>query len=325
MGTHYDHFTLEDRCQLFSLMELGLSKTEIAQRLGRNRSSIYRELGRNRRVDGYNPISAERRAWARKLRGSRIERSTHLRDYVEDRLAMGWSPEQIAGRMELDEVDHTVSTESIYRYVYSPAGRRTGLPRYLAQRKSKRGRRVRNGKREPAIPDRVPISQRPESVAQRCEFGHWEGDLVHFRRQRDILLTLHERTTRLTLVRRLHSKDAGDTAEAIVTELQGLPGIARRSITHDNGGEFARHEKVRQKIAMPAYFCDPHSPWQRGSIENTNGRLRRELPRKTSLSDYSDADLDDIVWILNSTPRKCLGFQTPIEAFAQHLGVALEM
>ncbi len=120
MGTHYDHFTLEARCQLFSLMELGLSKTEIAQRLGRNRSSIYRELGRNRRVDGYNPISAERRAWARKLRGSRIERSTHLRDYVEDRLAMGWSPEQIAGRMELDEVDHTVSTESIYRYVYSP-------------------------------------------------------------------------------------------------------------------------------------------------------------------------------------------------------------
>lgn len=148
---------------------------------------------------------------------------------------------------------------------------------------------------------------------------------MHFRRQRDILLTLQERSTRLTLARRLHSKNSDETASAIVAELGGLPASALRTITHDNGGEFARHVAVKKQIGLTAYFCDPHSPWQRGGIENGNGLLRRDLPRHASLSDYDDTDIDDIVWMLNSTPRKCLGFQTPIEAFAQQLGVALEM
>lgn len=306
-------------------MEIGLSVAEIARRLGRHRGTVHRELERNRNVDGYRPDSAERRAWARKLRGSRIERSTRLGDHVRDRLAMGWSPEQIAGRMELEELDHATSTESIYRYVFSPAGRRDNLPKYLAQRKSRRGRRARNGRREPAIPNRVSIHQRPDAVEQRNEFGHWEGDLMHFRNQRDILLTLQERSTRLTLARRLHSKNSDDIAEAIVAELGGLPSQALQTITHDNGGEFARHETVKNRIGLIPYFCDPHSPWQRGGIENANGRIRVDLPRKTNLSDYNDTDIDDIVWMLNSTPRKCLGFQTPIEAFAKQLGVALEM
>ena len=121
---------------------------------------------------------------------------------------MGWSPEQIAGRMELDGSEHRVSAESIYRHAYSPVGRLAGLPRLLAQRKPKRGRRRRNGPREPAIPNRTPIHQRPTKAHLRSQFGHWEGDLMHFRRQRDILLTLQERRSRLTLVRRLLSKDA---------------------------------------------------------------------------------------------------------------------
>ena len=325
MGKRYNHFTLAERCRLMGMIEMGLPVTEIARRLGRHRGTIHRELDRNRNVDGYRPDSAERRAWARKLRGSKIERSTRLGEHVRDRLAMGWSPEQIAGRMELEGVEHAISVESIYRHIFSPAGRRDSLPKYLPQRKSRRGRRARNGKREPSIPNRIPIGQRPESVEDRAEFGHWEGDLVHFSRQRDILLTLHERSTRLTLVRRLQSKDASDTADAIIAELHGLPGKACKTITHDNGGEFARHTKVENALGMPAYFCDPHSPWQRGGVENSNGRVRVELPRKTDLSAYSDADIDDIVWIMNSTPRKCLGFQTPIEALAQQLGVALEL
>jgi IS30 family transposase len=325
MGTRYDHFSLEERCQLRGMMTMGLSKAEMARRLDRHRSTIDRELGRNSNVDGYRPDSAERRAWARKLRGSKIERSTRLCEHVRSHLAMGWTPEIIAGRMELDGVEHSVCAESIYRHIFSPAGRREGLPKYLPQRKSRRGRRARNGKREPSIPNRIPISQRPESVEDRTEFGHWEGDLVHFTRQRDILLTLHERSTRLTLVRRLKSKDSNDTADAIIAELHGLPGEACKTITHDNGGEFARHAKVKDALQMPAYFCHPHSPWQRGGVENANGRVRVELPRKTDLAAYSGADIDDIVWTMNSTPRKCLGFQTPIEAFAQKLGVALEM
>lgn len=148
---------------------------------------------------------------------------------------------------------------------------------------------------------------------------------MHFRRQRDILLTLQERKSRLTLARRLGSKDADSTAAALVAELGGLPETARRTITHDNGGEFARHHIVTDQIGLRAFFCDPHSPWQRGSIENANGRLRRDFPRKTSLGDYSDDDIDDVIWNLNSTPRKCLSYRTPIEAFAANLGVALEM
>ena len=238
---------------------------------------------------------------------------------------MGWSPEQIAGRMELEGSDHAISADSIYRHAYSPAGRRAGLPRLLAQRKPKRGRRRRNGRREPAIPNRTPIHQRPTKAHLRSQFGHWEGDLMHFRRQRDILLTLQERRSRLTLARRLLSKDADLAASAIVGELRWLPARARRTITHDNGGEFARHEAVTSAIGLHAYFCDPHSPWQRGSIENANGRLRRDLPRKTSLAGYTDADIDDVIWNLNGTPRKCLGYRTPVEAFAANLGVALEM
>lgn len=226
--------------------------------------------------------------------------------------------------MELDREDHVISTESIYRHVFSRAGRCDGLPKYLAQRKSRRGRRARNGKREPSIPNRVHIHQRPDCVAERAEFGHWEGDLMHFRSQRDILLTLQEKSTRITLVQRLHSKSSEDTANAIIAELGGLPEQALRTLTHDNGGEFVRHEAVKDWIGMPAYFCDPHSPWQRGGIENANGRIRRELPRSTRLSEYRETDIEDIVWMLNSTPRKCLGFRTPIEAFAQQLGVALE-
>ncbi len=325
MGTRYSHLSLEERCRLRGLMEMRLSISEIARQLGRHRSTVQRELGRNRCADGYRPDSAERRAWARKLRGSRIARSTRLRAHVEDRLAMGWSPEQIAGRMELDGSEPAISPESIYRHAYSPAGRRAGLHRLLAQRRPKRGRRRRNGQRAPAIPNRTPIQQRPTKAHLRSQFGHWEGDLMHFRRQRDILLTLQERRSRLTLARRLLSKDADLAAEAVAEELGGLPAKARRTITHDNGGEFARHEAVTEAIGLHAYFCDPHSPWQRGSIENSHGRLRRDLPRKTALQEYTDADIDDVIWNLNATPRKCLGYRTPIEAFATNLGVALEV
>jgi IS30 family transposase len=167
MGTKYSHLTVEERCRLRGMIEMGLNISEMARRLSRHRATVHRELERNRCADGYRPDGAARRAWARKLRGSRIERSIRLRAHVEDRLAMGWSPEQIAGRMELEESEHAISTESIYRHAYSPAGRRAGLPRLLAQRKSKRGRRRRNGRREPAIPNRTPIHLRPTKAHLR--------------------------------------------------------------------------------------------------------------------------------------------------------------
>ena len=237
---------------------------------------------------------------------------------------MGWSPEQIAGRLRRQTAQHRISHESIYRWIYGPIGRRERLQRYLARAKPRRGRRPRVGRREPAILNRTPIHWRPAKASCRTEFGHWEADLMHFRRQRDALLTLQERTTRITLGGRLASKRAAPTMDQIVAKLAVLPKRARRSATFDNGGEWARHERLRAELAMRTYFCDPYSPWQRGGIENANGVLRRDVPRHATLSDYRDHDLDALLWAFNTTPRKCLAFQTPLEAFALQLSVALE-
>jgi IS30 family transposase len=302
---------------------MGLGVAEIARRLGRHRATIYREIERNRCiVGGYRPESADNRAWARKLRGSRIARSILLRQHVEDRLAMGWSPEQIVGRMELEGSEHRISVESIYRHVWSLEGRKAGLPRLLRQRKRKRGRGRRRGTRVP-IPDRVPIHDRPENANLRSEIGHWEGDVMHFRKGADALLTLEDRCSRLTLARRLRGMDADGCARAIIAELKPLPPPARRSLTCDNGGEFADHARVTAWTEVAAYFCDPGCPGQRGSIENTHGRLRKPLPRRTQLAEIPDAEIARLVHNLNTTPRKCLGWRTPLEVFNRQLAAEL--
>jgi IS30 family transposase len=325
MGRQYRQLTLEERHKLFQLREAGLSIGAIAERLGRHRSTLYRELARNRRASGaYLPETAARFAWARRRRGSKLERPSPLGDLVRQRLAMGWSPEQIAGRLRRDVSEHRASHETIYRCIYSPAGRRERLHRYLCRAKPRRGRRHRGSRREPMIPNRTPIHWRPSKANSRSQFGPWEGDLVHFRRQRDALLARQERKTRLLLGGRLASKAAGGAAGAIEARLAGLPRRARRSITFDNGGEFARHEQLTNRLGLRTSFCDPHAPWQRGGIENANGGLRRDVPRRAPLAGYSDADLDDLFWGFNTTPRRCLGFQTPLEVFAAQLGVALE-
>ena len=173
----------------------------------------------------------------------------------------------------------------------------------------------------PPIPNRISIHDRPESVKDRTEPGHWEADLMLFGGQRPALLTMTERKSRFLMLERLPDRTADTTARAMKTLLSCLPETTRKTITLDNGGEFYRHDK----LPVPAYFCDPHSPWQRGSIENANGVLRRSLPRKTNINQWSENDLIDIMWTYNTTPRKCLGYLTPLEAFAKDHGVALEI
>jgi transposase, IS30 family len=326
MGRHYEQLSLGERHLLFRLHEAGTAVSEIADRLGRHRSTVSRELRRNRRADGgYPPETAQRFAWARRLRGSKIARRSRLGRSVRDRLAMGWSPEQIAGRLRREGAEHGISHEPIYRHVYSPAGRRERLHRYLCQAKARRGRRARKGRREPMIGVRTPIHWRPSAANSRAQFGHREGDLMHFRRQRDALLTLQERKTRLAVAAPLPSKCADLTAGAVIARLAGLPRRARRSLTLDNGGEFAHHDRLERELNLRTYSCDPYSAWQRGGVENANGVLRRDVPRHATLSHYTAADIDDLLGAFNTTPRKCLGFRTPLEAFAQQLGVALEL
>jgi transposase, IS30 family len=216
---------------------------------------------------------------------------------------MGWSPEQIAGGWSSTERSTGISAESIYRHAYSPAGRRAGLPRLLAQRKPKRGRRRRNGRREPAIPNRTPIHQRPTKAHLRSQFGHWEGDLMHFRRQRDILLTLQERRSRLTLARRLLSKDADRRR----SHRRGAGRAAGQGAPH-------HHPRQRRRVRAARGRHRRHRPRSLllRPAQPVAARLDRERqrpapprpPRKTSLGDYTDADIDDVIWNLNTTPRE---------------------
>ena len=237
---------------------------------------------------------------------------------------MGWSPEQIAGRLRLKESEHRVSVESIYRFIYRPRVKPEKLYRFLPRAKATRGRRYLKRRREP-IPGRRSIHERPQAVENREEFGHWEGDLMQFRTQRGNLLTLCERKTRFSIAAPLKTKTASETDATLQAILAAFPPEARRTISYDNGPEFALHRNLEAALGTEAFFCDPHSPWQRGTIENTNGIFRRDMPRKTDISNYSAQDIADLAWAINSTPRKCLGFKTPAEAFLKNLTVALEM
>ena len=319
MGQAYNHLTLEDRCSIARLHEGGQSIRQIAAALDRAPSTISRELSRNRgsRV-GYRPVYAEEQARARRWTGSRLERDDALRGIVLGCLERGWSPEQIAGWMREEKTKTRISHESIYRFIYAQL-RRTNegaWRRYLPRAKSKRGKRSTQG-RSPAsfIQDRVEIAARPTYVASRRYGGHWEVDLMQFRAYGQALLVAHERKSRVVLLAKQPSKAADPTVRQLVAWFEPLGRRVCRTITFDNGTEFAQHYRLNRQLGIKTYFCQPHSPWQKGGIENAIGRLRRPLPRKTDLARLERDDLDDCVAAYNNTPRKCLGFKTPAQVF----------
>jgi IS30 family transposase len=319
MGKHYGQLDLDERIELSWHHDAGKARSEIARIMGRHPATIGRELRRNNLPNaGYKPASADRMALSRRRRRSKIERLSLLGDHVRDHLAMGWSPEQIAGRLRLEGSQHSVSHESIYRFIYRWPIRREKLHCYLTRAKATRGRRYFKRRREP-IPGRRTIHERGQAIDDRGQFGHWEGDLMQFRTQKGNLVVVIERKTGLTLAGGLPRKTAEATAAKLTDLLSGLPEVARRSITFDNGSEFAEHDKLERELGLQTFFCDPHAPWQRGSIENANGILRRDLPRKTDFADYSEQDIQDLVWANNTTPRKRLGYRTPAEAFLHQL------
>jgi IS30 family transposase len=248
-----------------------------------------------------------------------MERDEALRELVIEKLSIGWSPEQIAGWLELQPGAQTISHESIYRFIDRQIRRtkdytwRLLLPR----QKSKRGWRGRKGG-SPAlhIKDRVSIGQRPDSVEDRSVPGHWEADLMLFSRYGQAALALHERKTRFLFLTRQPSKAATPVANQLASWLGPMPEPLRRSITFDNGTEFAFHHIVKATIGIETYFCDTHSPWQKGGVENAIGRLRRWMPRKTNLEDVEPELLEAYAQAYNNTPRKCLGFKTPAELFS---------
>lgn len=230
---------------------------------------------------------------------------------------MGQSPEQIAGRLNLENGKRLISVESIYRYIYwRVSSHKDYLHKLLPRAKFQRGFRGRKGG-SPAltIKNRVSIADRPAEVLERTSAGHWEADLMAFSRYGQHVLVAVERTTRFLRAGILTCKKAGPLALILKRWLKACPASFRKSLTVDNGTEFAGHLTLKPLIPLGTFFCDPHSPWQKGTVENAIGRLRRELPKKTDLTNINEDDLIEIVLDYNMTPRKCLGFLTPAESF----------
>ncbi|WP_322297435.1 IS30 family transposase [Brevundimonas sp.] len=326
MGSRYDQLSLEERCRIAELRRSGQSLRQIAAALDREPSTISRELKRNTgqgpRAEPYRPTFAQQKADARRWTGSRLERDDALRDQVLTGLARGWSPAQVVGRLKRETGRTLIGCETIYRFIHAQMKRTNdgAWRHFLPRAKSRRGWRTRPGG-SPAsfIKDRIPLSKRSPQALDRTQPGHWEADFMLFSRYGQNLLVLHERTSRFTAFVKTPDRKARPTAERLAGMMATLPKRLRRTLTFDNGTEFAEHHRLNQDLAIQTFFCDPHAPWQKGGVENAIGRMRRFLPRRTNLDTLSTDQITACAMALNHTPRKCLDFQTPAEVLSKAL------
>lgn len=333
MGIHYEQLCLSERIEIYRLHREGKSLRRIAVALDRSPSTISRELRRNAKPTkawsgGYcaeraDTLATRRRRWDGRFK---LARQPDLRELVRDRLAMGWSPEQIAGRLALDHGRTVISHESIYRFIYHRSAQKDYWHRMLPQAKHRRGR-LRRGGPSPLnhIKARVPVASRPDDTNQRREPGHWEADLMLFAKYGQAILVTHERMSRYTHITRQPNKAAQPVVDSLRRQFEPMPATLRRSITYDNGTEFSYHYHLNESLGIASYFCDAYAPWQKGGVENAIGRIRRSLPRKSDLAEIGEDRLQALALRYNQTPRKCLGFKTPNEVFNELLNnVALQ-
>jgi IS30 family transposase len=323
MGRSYEHLSLRERVEIEIFRSRGWSMRRIGLALGRSVGTISRELRRNGQQTrhwraGYggeraHGLALRRRRWDARFK---LVRQPDLQALVRDGLAMGRSPEQIAGRLAREHARTIISHESIYRFVYYRSALKDYWHRLLPRAKSRRGKLgKRGGSSASRIKARVPLSQRPREALGRANPGHWEADLMAFSRYGQYVLVTHERSSRLLTIDRLPAKTASAVASCLVDRFAKLPSPLRRSLTFDNGTEFALHYELNRQLGLPTFFCEPHAPWQKGGIENAIGRMRRTLPRKSDLASITLNDLAARVQAYNNTPRKCLAFRTPNEVF----------
>ena len=315
-----------EREEIFAGICRGQSDSQIARALGRHRSTIGREIARCGGRRGYRPLRAERIAGrlARRPRPGKLSGCPRLLAAVQAGLARCWSPQQISARLRVeypDDQEMRISHETIYRSLYVQS--RGELRRQLAAN-LRTGRHARrpHGRIETRgrIPDMVPIAQRPPEADDRRVPGHWEGDLLVGTQGRSFVVTLVERQTRYVLLARLgRDRSSEHVIAALKTRIAGLPAHLLRSLTWDQGKELSAHRRFSQDTNIEIFFCDPHSPWQRGTNENTNGLLRQYLPKSTDLATHTQNELDAIAAELNGRPRMTLEWQTPAEKMAELL------
>jgi IS30 family transposase len=327
------YLSLVEREEIALGLVRGESYRVIGARIGRPASTISREVARNGPAGWpngpreYRGVLAQARAEqrARRPKAAKLAGSEELRGWVQGKLARRWSPEQISARLVTefpDRPEMRVSHETIYQslYVQGRGALRRELAKSLRTGRALRKPRRKDGERRGKIAGMVNISGRPAEAADRAVPGHWEGDLLVGAAGKSAIGTLVERTTRFTMLVPLPGgHDAPAMAEALTPVVAGLPDALRRSLTWDQGWEMRSHAQIAVDADVEIFFCDPHSPWQRGSNENTNGLLRQYFPKGTSVAGYSPAQLAAVADELNGRPRKTLGWKTPAEALAEIL------
>lgn len=324
------HLTLSEREEIRAGLSAKMSIRAIARSLNRSPSTISREVQRNRGRRGYKAVDANNRAnrMAKRPKVCLLERNLQLRNLVLEKLELKWSPEQISGWLRRTHPRQNmmqISAETIYKTLYFRS--RSAL-HHLLVKHLRRSHSLRHGKRHTRKGERgtinivngMSIHERSKHIDNRRSFGHWEGDLVSGTNNSHIA-TLVDRKSRYTVILKLNGKDAGSVNQALINRFQELPPKLRLSLTWDRGMELAKHLELTASTGLKVYFCDPQSPWQRGTNENTNGLIRQFFPKKTCLAQYSQQELDKVAAQLNSRPRKTLKFKTPKEVIEK--GVAL--
>lgn len=322
----YSHLTLEERERLYAGIESGKSLREIAKELGRDHSTLSRELRRNAKYGKpYIPCKAQEKT---DKRAKEQRRKAPLKNplvfvYVRQKLRKGLSPEQIAGRLSIDHPGYTIDDETIYRYIYAKQNRREKLWRHLPlARKKRRKKQGRKVKKRGKIPNAVPIDKRPKEVEKRKTVGHWETDNMEGKRSdQSVVSVTAERLARLVFLTKLKDRKAATKRKALTSRFGDLPPRARLTLTADNGPENSEHEEITATLSLPVFFCHPYHAWEKGTVENTIKRVRRFVPKGTSIDDLPEEKLAAIEHHLNNTPRKCLGFLTPYEKMEELLAL----
>lgn len=330
---NYTHLTQNEREVIFLQLSRGLSWRQVGSLLGRSHTTIAREVKRNTSPHPESPmeesfyspaqaslLAARRRGISRK---GRLEEEPDLQRFVIRCLGRGWSPEQIAGRLQLKVPERALSHETIYQFVYAKENRPLRLWEFLRRGRCRRqglfSRKAQTAKRL-QIPDRVPIEQRPLEADQRLKVGHFEADLMEGKRsQREAVAVAVDRRTGYLLLDKLESKEADPRAETLIRSLAALHVVVK-TITVDNGTENYHHQRVAAFLRCQIFFCHPYHSWEKGTVENTIGLVRSYLPKKTDLAQVGQADLRGVAWELNHRPRKRLGFYTPAEVVFNETG-----
>lgn len=314
----YTHLSIADRRRFYTLLEMKLPITEIAKRLSKHRSTLYRELNRNSELEGYFPKVAQLKTQerAKQKHPSKLQTNGVLRDYVVRSLKKGWSPEQISGRMKYHKLSFYACHESIYQFIYQSKNKE--LYHCLPYKKPKRQKHYSRQKSPCRYGKIRLITERPEEIGTRKRFGHWEGDTIQFKGHKEkVVTTLVERKSRLVFLIKNNSKHSQGVMDKIKKKFESLPEKMCKTITFDQGCEFAAYREFEEQLKCRVYYCETHSPWQKGSNENMNGRLRWSLPKEAEIDRITQQELDQLAAKMNRCPRKCLGYKTPQELFIQ--------